>query len=166
MRWTVFPLHPEIPEQGMELSALFPDRKPDSGPARKGRIRTTAEELCLPLGEKRTTVSNSRRAQELGKWADNMGKGDLFRKAVFHSYFVEGTNIALIPVLEDIASEAGLPAGQVATVLEKGLYSEAVDNDWRRSRDSGIMAVPFFIYGDNALAGFHPHEDYVKLLGR
>ncbi len=149
----------------MELSELFPNRKPDDDPARKGRIRTAAEELGLPLGEKRTTVSNSRRAQELGKWAESMGKGDQFRKAVFHSYFVEGSNIALLPVLEKIALQAGLPAEPVSDILGKGIYREAVDSDWRRARDLGIMAVPFFMYGDNALSGFRPYEDYVKLLG-
>jgi len=148
----------------MELSTLFPGRKPDADPARKGRIRTIAEELGLPLGEKRTTVSNSRRAQELGKWADSTGKGDLFRKAVFRAYFVDGLNIALISILENLAAQAGLPTDQVAAVLEQGLYSAAVEADWRRARDSGIMAVPFFMFGENALAGFRPYEDYVKML--
>lgn len=166
IRWTLFPLHPEIPEQGMELSVLFPNRQPDSEPSRKGRIRRTAEELGLPLGEKRTTISNSRRAQELGKWAETLGKGDCFRSAVFHAYFVEGRNIAVIPVLESIASAADLPADQVAAVLDKGLFAAAVDEDWRRARESGILAVPFFIYGDNALAGFHPFGEFAKLLGR
>ena len=165
-RWSVFPLHPEIPEQGMELTVLFPHRQPDDAPARKGRIRTIAEELGLPLGEKRTTVSSSRRAQELGKWAESMGKGDLFRKAVFQAYFVANSNIALFPVLERIAAHAGLPADQVVTVLEKGFYSEAVDEDWQSSRNRGIMAVPFFLYGENALSGFRPYGDYVKLVGR
>ena len=166
IRWTLFPLHPGIPEQGMKLSVLFPNRRPDSDPSRKGRIRSTAEELGLPLGEKRTTISNSRRAQELEKWAETLGKGNRFRSAVFHAYFVEGRNIAVIPVLESIASAAGLPADQVAAVLEKGLFATAVDEDWRRVRESGIMAVPFFLYGEHALAGFRPFEDLAKLLGR
>jgi len=166
IRWTLFPLHPDIPEQGMELSVLFPNRRPDSEPSRKGRIRSAAEELGLPLGEKRTTISNSRRAQELGKWAETLGKGDRFRSAVFHAYFVEGRNIAVIPVLESIASAADLPSDQVAAVLDKGLFAAAVDEDWRRARESGILAVPFFIYGDNALAGFHPFGEFEKLLGR
>jgi predicted DsbA family dithiol-disulfide isomerase len=166
IRWTLFPLHPEIPEQGMELSVLFPNRRPDSEPSRKGRIRRTAEELGLPLGEKRTTISNSRRAQELGKWAETLGKGDRFRSAVFHAYFVEGRNIAVIPVLESIASAADLPADQVAAVLDKDLFATAVDEDWRRARESGILAVPFFIYGDNVLAGYHPFGEFAKLLGR
>jgi predicted DsbA family dithiol-disulfide isomerase len=166
IRWTVYPLHPDIPEQGMELSALFPNRRQDAEPAGKGRIRSAAEELGLPLGEKRTTVSNSRRAQELGKWAEAMGRGDEFRRNVFRTYFVAGRNIALIPVLEEIAHAAGLPADQVPTVLEGALFAEAVDADWRRAREFGIMAVPFFLYGEESLAGFRPFGDFMRLLGR
>lgn len=166
IRWTVFPLHPEIPEQGVEVAALFPNRKRDDAPAGKGRIRTAAEELGLPLGEKRTTVSNSRRAQELGKWAEAMGKGELFRRAAFHAYFVEGRNIALIPALEEICRSAGLPAERAADVLESGRFADAVDADWRRAREFGILAVPFFLYGEEALAGFRPFDDFRKLMGK
>jgi predicted DsbA family dithiol-disulfide isomerase len=166
IRWTAYPLHPEIPEQGMELSALFPYRRQDAESAGKGRIRSAAEALGLALGEKRTTVSNSRRAQEVGKWADSLGKGDAFRRGVFHAYFVNGRNIALIPVLEEISVAAGLPADQVPTVLENPRFAEAVDADWRRCREFGILAVPFFLFGEEALAGFRPFEDFLKLLGK
>ena len=74
LRWTVFPLHPEIPEEGMELSDLFRGRNFDIG-AMQQRLAAVAGEVGLPL-VKRTCISNSRRAQELGKWAETMGKGD------------------------------------------------------------------------------------------
>jgi predicted DsbA family dithiol-disulfide isomerase len=163
--WKAFSLYPEIPEQGIEWSALFPGQKSDSNRG-KGRMRSVAEELGLPLGENRRTVSNSRRAQELGKWAESMGKGDLFRKTVFHAYFSEGRNIAQLAELENIASTAGLPADQVSLVLDKGLYAESVDSDWHMSEKLRIVAVPFVICGEGALAGFHPVEDYIKLLGK
>jgi predicted DsbA family dithiol-disulfide isomerase len=163
--WKAFSLYPEIPEQGIGLSALFPGQKPDSGRG-NDRIRSAAEELGLQLGENRKTVSNSRRAHELGKWAESMGKGDLFRKAVFHAYFSEGRNIAQLAELKNIASAAGLPANQVTLVLEKGLFAESVDSDLHMSEKLGIVGVPFVICEEGALAGFHTVEDYIKLLGK
>jgi predicted DsbA family dithiol-disulfide isomerase len=103
-------------------------------------MRSAAEELGLQLGENRKTVSNSRRAPELGKWAESMGKGDLFRKAVFHAYFSEGRNIARLAELENIARKAGLPAEQVTLVIDKGLFAESVDSDLafvREAEDCG-----------------------------
>ena len=67
VRYRVFPLHPEIPEAGMPLSELFAGRLDVS--AMMSRLRRVAEELDLPLGE-RTHTYNSRRAQELSKWAE------------------------------------------------------------------------------------------------
>ena len=51
------------------------------------RLKRAAEELGLPLGERKKTY-NSRRAQELGKWAETAGKGDEFHDAVFCAYFM------------------------------------------------------------------------------
>lgn len=161
--WKAFSLYPEIPEQGIELSELFPGQKADSARG-KDRLRSAAEELDLPLVENRKTVSNSRRAHELGKWAESMGKGDLFRKAVFHAYFIEGRNIARFEELENIAISAGLPVDQVSLVLDKGLFAKSVDSDWNMSEKLGIVGVPFVIYGEGALAGFHSFENYLKLL--
>jgi len=163
--WKAFSLYPEIPEQGIELSELFPGQKPNCGSG-KDRMRSAAEELGLQLGENRKTVSNSRRAHELGKWAESMGKGDLFRKAVFHAYFSEGRNIARLAELENIARKAGLPAEQVTLVIDKGLFAESVDSDWHMSEKLRIVGVPFVICEEGALAGFHPVEDYFKLLGK
>ena len=46
----------------------------------------------LDLGE-RTHRYNSTQAHEAALWADEFGKGDEFRKAVYRAYFVENLNI-------------------------------------------------------------------------
>ncbi len=162
LSWTVFPLHPEIPEDGMELADLFRGRNFDIEAVRK-RLSAVAAEVGLPLGA-RTRTCNSRRAQELGKWAEAMGKGDEFRRSAYHAYFVEGRNIALVPELEVIAEAAGLPKDDVYDLLAQALFAEAVDNDWARAASIGVTAVPFHLFGERALVGFHPYEEYVKLL--
>ena len=57
------------------------------------RLRQVARELDLPFGERKMTF-NSRLAQELGKWAEDQGRGDAFHHAVFLAYFQRGENIA------------------------------------------------------------------------
>jgi len=162
LRWTVFPLHPEIQEEGMELADLFHGRNFDIE-AMLRRLTGVAAEVRLPLVA-RTRIFNSRRAQELGKWAEAMGKGDEFRRCTYHSYFAEGRNIALLPELESIAEAAGLPKDEVYDVLAQSLFAEAVDADWARAREMAVTAVPFHLFGEKTLVGFHPYEDFVKLL--
>ncbi len=162
LRWTVFPLHPEIPEEGMELADLFRGRNFDIE-AMQQRLTGVAAEVGLPLVA-RTRMFNSRRAQELGKWAEAMGKGDEFRRCTYHAYFAEGRNIALLPELDTIADAAGLPKDDVYDILAQSLFAEAVDADWARAMEMAVTAVPFHLFGEKTLVGFHPYEDYVKLL--
>jgi predicted DsbA family dithiol-disulfide isomerase len=162
LRWTVFPLHPEIREEGMELSELFRSRNIDVE-AMQHRLTSVAEEVGLSLA-RRTRISNSRRAQELGKWAETMGKGDAFRRSTYHAYFAEGRNIALLPELETITEAAGLPKDDVYDILAQSLFADAVDADWTRARELAVTAVPFHLRGEKTLVGFHPYEDYLKLV--
>jgi predicted DsbA family dithiol-disulfide isomerase len=162
LRWTVFPLHPEIPEEGMELADLFLGRNNDIEAIQR-RLTGVAVEVGLPLVA-RTRIFNSRRAQELGKWAEAMGRGDEFRRCTYHAYFAEGRNLALLPELETIAGSAGLPKDEVYDILAQSLFAEAVDADWARARELAVTAVPFHLIGEKSLVGFHPYEDFVKLI--
>jgi len=162
IRWTLFPLHPKIPEDGVDLVDLFPNRPLG---AMKGKLKEAAVQAGLPIA-RRSRISNSRRAQELEKWAVSQGKGERFRTTTFRIYFAEGRDIARIPVLEEIAHEAGLDDEQVRRVLENGFFAHEVDADWLRARQMGISAVPFYLYGEEPLVGYQPYEDFLKLIGR
>ena len=110
VRWIAFPLHPETPEEGMSLEELFKGREIDL-PSSMERLKKVAAELGLPWGM-RTRTYNSRRAQELGKWAESLDKGDEFHMAVFQAYFVHGRNIADISILKESLGQLVLTAGR------------------------------------------------------
>ncbi len=161
MIWTAFPLHPETPDEGRTLEDLFAGR-PINIPDLLAHLKQTADRLGLPFGDRRMTF-NSRRAQELGKWAEELTHGDAFHHAVFRAYFVDGRNIAHLPVLRDITQSVGLDPDEVKTVLENGIYREAVDRDWQRSRRMGITAVPTFVMGTRYLVGAQSYQDLTRL---
>jgi predicted DsbA family dithiol-disulfide isomerase len=154
IRWVQYPLHPDTPEEGLSLEALFPGR--DLNPMRE-RMRGLMAEAGLPYGNRSHTY-NSRRAQELGKWADSQAGGEALHRALFKAYFVDGINIALPEVLLDIVSAAGLDRQQAAQVLAEGSFAEAVDADWALARASGITGVPTFVHGDLMVVGCQPYE--------
>jgi predicted DsbA family dithiol-disulfide isomerase len=146
----------------MELSELFRGRTQQLDES-KGRLRNAAVAAGLPLA-RRNRISNSRRAQELEKWAETLGKGDDFRRQTFHAYFAEGKDIAQLPVLEEIAAAVGLPPDEVWDVLTVELFAAAVDEDWLRARQMGVTAVPFYLSGEGSLVGYHPYEDLLRLV--
>ena len=96
---------------------------------------------------------NSRLAQELGKWAEQMGKGDAFHDAVFRAYFADGHNIADTDILVHIAATVGLSAREAREVIASRVYREAVDVDWRRAYESRVTAVPTFVIDGQTLVG-------------
>jgi predicted DsbA family dithiol-disulfide isomerase len=151
-----FPLHPEIPEQGLSLEELFAGRAFDVR-VMSLRLRRAAEELGLPLGE-RTKTFNTRLAQELAKWAEGQGRGDEYHQAAFRACFVEGTNIGKPDELLDLAASIGLPRDEARRIIERRFFREAVDADWARSRDLGITGVPTFVMRDKRVVGAQPYE--------
>ena len=94
IRWTAFPLHPETPPEGRTLEDLFAGR-PFNIDGMLAHMKNVAEGLGLPFGNREKTY-NSRMAQELGKWAESLGRGDEFHHAIFRAYFAEGRNIGNI----------------------------------------------------------------------
>ncbi len=129
----------------------------------KARLRKAAEEAGLPLGERQKTY-NSRMAQELGKWAEEKGKGEEFHNAVFRAYFVDGINIAKIEELVSIARKAGLPEEEAREVFQARTRKAAVDFDWERSHQYGITAVPTFVIAHKGVVGAQPYEVLASFL--
>jgi predicted DsbA family dithiol-disulfide isomerase len=164
LKWTVFPLHPETPEEGTELAELFAGRE-EQIKAMQVRLRRLAADMGLPMAE-RTRTYNSRRAQELGKWAEAQGKGDPFRHSVYQAFFVEGRNIARVDELVRIAEAIGLSGNEARGVITSGSFAAAVDADWRRAGELGITAVPTHLCAGKSLVGFGAYEDFVHLIGK
>jgi len=164
LQMRVFPLHSETPEMGMELSEMFAGREAMIA-AMQERLKQVAAAENLPL-MLRTRTYNSRRAQELGKWAESQGIGDQFHQAIYRAYFVDGINIALIDELALIVDSIGLSSVEARKVIETGSFAAAVDADWQLSRELRVTAVPTHIYEGKRLAGFGAYEDFERLIGK
>ena len=160
MKWIAFPLHPETPEEGLTLEELFAGRDIDV-PSMLDHLKNVAADCGLPFGMRSKTF-NSRRAHELGKWAESMNKGEEFHLAVFKAYFADGRNIAKVPVLVQIAESVGLKGAE--EVLSKGEFKEAVDSDWKYSRSRQITAVPTFVAKGRMVVGAQPYNVLEELL--
>ena len=84
--------------------------------------------------------------------------------AAFKAYFVDGKNIAKIPVLLDLAASVGLPREEAETVLSTRSFKDPVDEDWAISNAKGITAVPTFVINQDQLVGAQPYETLEKFM--
>lgn len=157
-----FPLHPEIPQEGLSFETLFSNNRALME-KKLEELDKKAFSLGLPLA-RRTTISNSRLAQELAKWADTEGRSEAYYDAIYSAYFVAGLNIAETSVLLDVAESAELSRNQAVSVIEKRLFRDAVDRDWKKSEELDIMVAPTYIVNQNRLAGSQPYERLERML--
>jgi len=157
-----FPLHPETPAEGISIEELFTGRDIDVD-AMYSRMKSLMDAEGLPYGQRSHTY-NSRLSQELGKWAAGQGKGDEFDMAMYRAYFVETLNIGDPDVLVKQAGIVGLDEDAAGQVLSERSFSEAIDEDWKRSRAMGITGVPTYVVNEMGVVGAQPYEVLEGLL--
>jgi predicted DsbA family dithiol-disulfide isomerase len=144
------------------LEELFAGRNMDIDQM-MAHLKQVAFKLGLPFGERKKTY-NSRLAQELGKFAEQKGKGDEFHKTMFRAYFVDGQNIGEPSILVELAESIHLSGKDAQKVIHDRTYKDAVDLDWKRSYESGVTAVPTFLFNNQRLVGAQNFETLEKFL--
>jgi predicted DsbA family dithiol-disulfide isomerase len=127
------------------------------------RLQRVAYECNLPWGA-RTRTYNSRRAQELGKWAESVDKGDEYHMVLFKAYFADGLNIGKVSVLAELAEPLGLDRRKADEILSQGTFKDEVDRDWEYSRVCGITAVPTFLVRGRVAVGAQPYDVLSELV--
>lgn len=153
--WKSFELHPDAPAGGIPPSMFYQDN-----PNLK-RISENAQQLAaaadLQLGD-HVIYSNSRLALELGEFAEQSGKGEAFRTALFDSYFQQIQDMGDEAVLLDVAEEVGLTREVAAKCLSERSMKDRVDSQIQEARGYGITGVPTFIIGKYIVVGAQPYS--------
>jgi predicted DsbA family dithiol-disulfide isomerase len=162
VRLVHFPLHPDTPDEGLALEDLFAGRSVDLE-AFHERIKALMAAEGLPY-TMRSHTYNSRLAQELEKWADTQDGGEALHDALYRAYFVDGLHIGDVDVLLGISESVGHAVEEARKVLETRSFKDAVDGDWRKSRQYGVTGVPTFVVGGRGVTGAQPYEVLADLL--
>ena len=129
--WKSFELHPDAPAGGIPPSMFY-----QNNPNLK-RISENAQQLAatadLQLPD-HVIYSNSRLALELGEFAEQSGKGEAFRTALFDAYFQRTQDMGDEAVLLDVAEEVGLAKEAAAECLAERTMKDRVDFTDTRSK--------------------------------
>jgi len=162
IKYVQFPLHPETPEEGRTLEALF-NCGAEEIVQKNQHMTGLMQAEGLPYG-KRTHTYNSRKAQQLAKWAEGQQGGDAIHNSLFRAYFVDGKNVAQDEVLLDVCQSIGLNTDEAKAAIDDDQYKKAVDEDWRLSREYGVTGVPTYVVGQKGIVGAQPYEGIEDLL--
>ncbi len=131
----------------------------------KHHLTVSMADEGLEYGD-RTHSYNSRLAQELAVWGDEIGVTDVLHDALFRAYFVEAQNLAKTDVLVDLAGSVNLDPIEARKVIEDRRYQSVVDAQWDRARNMGVTGVPTFIAKGFGVVGAQPYERLEELMSR
>jgi len=162
LHWTYFPLHPDTPNSGLSLEDLFQGHGSNIK-AMKQHMSALMTKENLAYGNRSHTY-NSRLAQELAKWGESYPEGESLNLKLFEAYFVEGQNLAEPEILLEVAEAAGLDRDAAEKIIRNRSFRNAVDTDWKRSREFGITGVPTFVSGNQVLIGAQTFEALEQLI--
>jgi len=162
LSYTLFPLHPYTPEEGLTMEELFRGREFQIQAA-KERLRSMMDAEGLEYGNRSKTY-NSRLAQELAKWVESITEDGRIHNALYRAYFVDGVNLAKIENLLPIAASLGLDEEEAGKVLTDRVFKEEVDEDWERCNSMGITAVPTYICNGQLLVGAQSYDAFERVL--
>jgi len=124
-----------------------------------------AEGLEYHLGDGDT--GNTLDAHRLIHLAADRGRQDAALERFYRAYFTEGRSVFDAASLTALAVEAGLDAGDVATVLTGDDYATAVANDIREAQAMGANGVPFFVFDHRfGVSGAQASEVFSQVLAR
>jgi predicted DsbA family dithiol-disulfide isomerase len=113
----------------------------------------------------RPLLSNSRLALQAAEFAREHDRFGPFHSAVFAAYFSHGLDIGNVDVLETIALDAGLDAGEMKQSLHSGKYLPGLEKTKEEAAVRGVSGVPaFFIRDKKSVVGAQPLDVFRKAL--
>lgn len=155
--WHPYELHPEIPGSGGQAPAIR--RAPDVDAYLRAEL--AAAELAVAP---RRTWSNSRRALALSAWAQPLAAWPDLHRGLYRAYWAEGRDIGDPDVLADVATAAGIDAGDA---LAEAWGTDRLVASKDRAIDLGIAATPGWHFGGGVVvAGAQPRRVFDKVLHR
>ena len=168
--------------RSFELDPSAPREREGDGAAHLARKYGTSREQALAMHQRMTATAaedgldfrfdlarggNTFEAHRLVHLAEAHGVQDAMKERLMRAYLTEGEAIGDPAVLERLAVETGLPAGEVREVLASDRYADEVRDDERTATSLGITAVPFFVIDRRiGAAGAQPPEVLGELLRR
>lgn len=129
------------------------------------RIKDMGKQVGIGFNIENAIVANTFPAHKLIHFAAKSNKANEAEELLFHTYFIDGKNVANHEVLVNIAEELGLDTDQAQYVLNSDSFDYEVKQDILEARNIGVTGVPFFLLNNKyTLSGAQPIDLFVDAL--
>lgn len=155
-------MRPDTPPQGSPVPEYVQKRWKDPDDPLKKR----AAALGLKMVP-RQIIPSTRRAHEAAEFAREQGRLDPMHAALLRRYWSEGQDLWSLETLRGAAVEAGLDPDELQKAIEEGRYRPAVEEALREAQETGIHAVPTFLFdGQLAIQGAQEYPIFKLAMDR
>jgi predicted DsbA family dithiol-disulfide isomerase len=167
--WRSFQLDPSAPRSSVETTRSMLARKYgvslEQADAMQERVVSLAAREGLRYRIDLTRHENSFDAHRLLHLAKARDLQDDLKERLFSAHFTEGLSISDVATLTRLATETGLDAGEVSSVLGGNAYADDVRADIESAARLGIRGVPFFLVaGRYGVSGAQAPETMLEAL--
>jgi len=169
VRWHPFELNPEMPPEGQNLREHLMQKYgttlEQSQTARAHLVQSGADLGFTFNFSEDSRMVNSFLAHQLVEWAEEKGRQNDMKQALFQAHFTDARDVSDIATLCDIAAELGLDRAEAITTLEGGHMAWNVRTMQKFWTDKGIRGVPGMVFGlKHLLTGAQGVDTYAALL--
>ncbi|WP_210547206.1 DsbA family oxidoreductase [Rhodoferax sp. PAMC 29310] len=171
IRWHPFELNPDMPPEGQNLQEHIAE-KYGSTKAESNDSRVRMTQIGAELGfdfqfADDMRMHNTFNVHQLLHWAEQQGRKNDLKQALFVAHFTHRRNLSDDTVLADIAAEIGLDRTEALAVLTGQRYAAEVreaENHWI---NQGIRGVPAVVFnGRHLVSGAQGVENFTRILGQ
>ena len=169
LHWHPFEINPDMTLEGKNLrehGAKKHNRTAQQVQESRDRMTVAGAEVGFKFNfNADTLVHNTFNCHQLLHWANQYGRTNDLKQALFNAYFTNNRNLSEKAVLADIAAEIGLDGAEALTVLDEQRFAKQVRDSEQHWREQGIQSVPAVIFNDRHLvSGTQGVENYISIL--
>lgn len=171
IHWHPFELNPDMPPEGQNLREHVTEKygttKEQSQDSRLKMIEIGADLGFTFSFADDMRMHNTFNVHQLLHWADQLGRMNDLKQALFVAHFSHRRNLSDSNVLADIAAEIGLERSEAQRILDDQRFATEVrtaENDWL---NKGISGVPAMIFNNRHLVtGAQGVDNYASILAQ
>ena len=169
LHWHPFEINPDMALDGKNLrehGAKKHNRTEQQVQESRNRMTAAGAEVGFEFNfNDDTLVHNTFNVHQLLYWANQYGRTNDLKQALFNAYFTNNRNLSKKSVLTDIAAEIGLDDAEALTILDEQRFAKEVRDSEQHWREQGIQSVPAVIFNDHHLvSGAQGVENYISIL--
>ena len=171
IHWHPFELNPNMPAEGQDIGEHLAEKygtTPEQSTANRASMTAHGEELGFAFNfVDGFRMHNTFNTHQLLHWANEHGRKNDLKQALFTAHFTNGRNLSDDAVLVDIAVEIGLDRDEATAVLADQRFAAEVRQEQQFWTQQGISGVPAVVFDHQHLVtGAQGVENYQSILNQ